>query len=201
MKLHIVSASGAGSTTLGQALAQHLNYPYFDSDSYFWEPSDPPFSVRREREERNQRITAALASTPDWVLGGSILNWGDTFRPVFDLVVFLWIPPALRLTRLRQRELTRYGTIIDTDPARRQQYLDFMAWAAAYDEPETTLSRRTLAAHEAWLATLACPVLELRADLTVAERVDRVLARMRTLDKNCFQISVAKRMVKQTIVS
>lgn len=33
-KIHILGAAGAGTTTLGKALAERLNIAYFDSDFY-----------------------------------------------------------------------------------------------------------------------------------------------------------------------
>ncbi|MEJ7664585.1 MAG: hypothetical protein WKG07_36235 [Hymenobacter sp.] len=47
MKLYVFGASGAGVSTLGAALAAILGATYFDGDAYFWEVSDPPFTVRR----------------------------------------------------------------------------------------------------------------------------------------------------------
>ncbi len=51
-KIHITGASGSGTTTLGRALAHLANVDHFDTDDYFWEPSDPPFSRPRLRDER-----------------------------------------------------------------------------------------------------------------------------------------------------
>jgi uridine kinase len=42
-RVHILGASGAGTTTLAQALAARLGCPQYDVDDYFWLPSDPPF--------------------------------------------------------------------------------------------------------------------------------------------------------------
>jgi adenylate kinase family enzyme len=56
MHINIFGASGSGVTTLGNALAEKLGYSYFDSDHYFWEKSDPPFTLRRDAEKRNSMI-------------------------------------------------------------------------------------------------------------------------------------------------
>ena len=176
MRLHIFGAAGAGVTTLGEALGGALAVPYFDSDAYFWEATEPPFTRRRPAAERDARLAADLAATESWVLGGSVLGWGADWRAAFDLVVFLWLPPALRLARLRRREQQRYGRELATNPARCAQYEEFMAWAGGYDDG-TAGGHRTLANHERWLGELRCPVLVLRGDLTVAERVAAVRKR------------------------
>lgn len=113
MRLHIFGASSSGVTTLGLALSETLSISYIDSDDYFWEKSEPPYTVRRQPAERNALIQQALEPA-SWILGGSIIDWGADVFPAFDLVVFFWVPPAIRMARLKKRELEKYGTIIYT---------------------------------------------------------------------------------------
>lgn len=173
MKIHLFGASGSGVTTTGKALAGAMGFPYFDSDAYYWLPSEPPFRHKRLASERNQLWWADLAQHPDWIFGGSAVSWGDFWQDALDLAVFLWIPPEVRMDRLARREYQRYGEVIYRDPDRKAQYDEFLAWAARYDDPGFT--RRSRAVHEGWIATLACPVLRLEGDLSVAERVDRIV--------------------------
>lgn len=112
--------------------------------------------------------------TPGWILGGSIYRWGDDVFPPFDLIVFLWLPPEIRLARLRAREQARYGDKLQTDPLCKKHHEQFLAWAADYDH-DTGLATRTLNAHETWLKKHAGPILRLDTDLTVTERIDRIL--------------------------
>jgi hypothetical protein len=67
----------AGSITLGEALGAKLGYPYFDTDFYFWEPSELPYTVKRGSNARFEWLSA------------------------FDLVVLLYVPPEIRLQRKR----------------------------------------------------------------------------------------------------
>ncbi|HEV2483277.1 MAG TPA: shikimate kinase [Puia sp.] len=62
MKIHIFGASGAGVTTLGQALAARLSLPYFDSDDYFWYATDPPFTTTRPAAQRNALILTHIGN-------------------------------------------------------------------------------------------------------------------------------------------
>jgi adenylate kinase family enzyme len=127
MKLHLFGASGTGVSTLGEALAEALGVPYFDTDTYFWEASDPPFTQRRPAAERDAWLARDLAQHTSWIVGGSIVGWDEKWLAAFDLVVFLWLPPALRLQRLHQREHARYGQLFRTDPsqaARTHAFLD-----------------------------------------------------------------------------
>ncbi|MDT3404626.1 shikimate kinase [Mucilaginibacter terrae] len=180
MKIHIVGASCAGSTTLGNALSAQTGLPYFDTDFYFWEPSEIPFTIKRDRDARITMLRDAVALHPNHIIGGSLVSWGNEWLAAFDLVVFLYVPPEIRIQRLKNRELERYGDIIYTDPERISAYQKFLEWAEAYDTNAPT--GRSLHVHEAWLSRVTCPVLEIRGDTTVAERVELILNKMKTIN-------------------
>ena len=179
MKIHIMGDSCAGSTTLGTALAQQLNYRLFDSDQYFWESAEKPFTVRRDPKLRNTMILHDTAQQPNWILSGSMVSWGPEWLHIFDLVVFLYIPHHIRMQRLHNRELERYGDAIFTDPERTANYQAFINWATGYDD--NTTKGRTLQVHENWLSQVSSPVLEIRGDTTVQQRVDLILEKMKEL--------------------
>jgi adenylate kinase family enzyme len=107
--LHILGASGSGTSTLGAALAQRFGYTHLDTDDYFWEPTTPPFQQIRARQQRQALLGAALDAHSRWVLSGSLCGWGDLFIPHFDLVIFLFVPQEIRLARLKAREQRRLG--------------------------------------------------------------------------------------------
>jgi adenylate kinase family enzyme len=173
-RLHILGASGAGTTTLGGALARRLGAAHLDTDDFFWLLTDPPFEAIRPRPERQALLGEALARHPSWVLSGSLCGWGDVFVPCFERVVFLWLAPDIRLARLVAREQARYGAAaIAPGGPRHAKSEAFLAWAARYDDggPE----ERTRALHEGWLAALPCPVLRLTTPATVEAHVAEVM--------------------------
>jgi len=171
-RVHITGASGAGTTTLGRALAERMRAPHLDTDDYFWLPTNPPFRTPRLREERLALLDADLPHAGAFVLSGSNRGWGDPLIPRYTLVVFLSVPTAIRLVRLRARERARYGAEIEPGGRMHAHFLEFIAWASRYDDgPETMRSR---AAHEQWLAALPCPVLRLERTGAVAEHVEAI---------------------------
>jgi adenylate kinase family enzyme len=173
--VHILGASGAGTTTLAAAVAARLGYAHLDTDDFFWLPTDPKFEAIRARPERQALLGEALARPGGWVLSGSLCGWGDVFIPLFDLVVFISLPPDIRLARLARREAGRYGAgAIAPGGAHHARYEAFMAWAAAY---ETGSVERNRAMHEQWLTTLPCPVLRLTSVAPVRQHVEHVVAR------------------------
>ena len=174
MKLHILGASGSGVTTLGRELATRLNVQYFDADDFYWEKSYPPFTVKRNPEERNLKLKTRLNESEDYILGGSVMNWGDDLLPKFDLIVFLYIPKEIRIERLRKRELERNGEVIYKDPEWNKRFEEFISWAADYDD-NTGIAKRTLIAHEAWIEKTGSPVIRIFGDLNAEERMNTML--------------------------
>ena len=53
--IHIFGASGAGTSTLGRAVAEKTGYTFLDSDDYLWMPTDPQYTTKRPSEERVDR--------------------------------------------------------------------------------------------------------------------------------------------------
>ena len=124
-RLRVFGASGAGTSTLGRALAERLGIAHLDTDDFFWLPTDPPFTAVRPREERLARLSTVLGRASDgWALSGSLAGWGDPLIPRFGLAVFLTLDPELRLARLRERERRRYGAAIEPGGARRLAVVD-----------------------------------------------------------------------------
>jgi adenylate kinase family enzyme len=171
LRIHITGASGTGTTTLGRALAAELDCQHFDTDDYFWEPTDPPYQQKRDLEERSRLLHADLEEYERWVLSGSIGSWGDFAIPFFDLVIFLRLPTELRLERLARREYNDFGDAILPGGSMHRIYTDFMEWAARYDT--AGMEQRSLVSHEAWLASLHRPILRLEGDMSTDERVGR----------------------------
>jgi len=172
--IHILGASGTGTSTLARGLATALESQAFDTDDFFWRPTDPPFQGKRPAPERVALMQEMFLPRADWVLSGSATGWGDPIIPYLTHVVFLSMPAPARLARLRQRERRRYGALIQPGGAREAAYRGFLDWAMGYDdEGFTGRSRR---AHEAWLAGLACPVIRLDAGQSADVVLEQALA-------------------------
>ncbi len=160
-RIHILGAAGAGTTTLGMALAERLSIAYFDSDNFYWQQTEAPFTVARPKPERIRLLQEQTAGLEGWVLSGSLCGWGDPMIAHFTHVVFLRLAPEIRLHRLRLREVQRYGEQILEGGSRHANSVAFLAWAARYDDGNHSL--RSLRRHESWLKALRCPVIRLDA--------------------------------------
>lgn len=171
-----MGASCAGSTTLGKTLADYLNCTCFDTDEYFWLPSAIPYTLRRESAERNAMLKNDFLKEDNVIVSGSLVSWGEEWLAMFDLVVFLYVPHQIRMQRLHNREVERYGDTIFSDPIRIGLYKEFTSWATGYDDNST--NGRNLGVHLDWLGKLNCTVLKIEGDTTVTERIRLTVRKM-----------------------
>ena len=162
LQLLVTGAAGAGTSTLASALATSMDLACQEADELYWHDTDPPFQHKRVLSERARMLAEVLARHPRLVVAGSIDGWGEPVESAFDAIVFLNAPTEVRLARLREREVTRYG----------QADADFIAWAAQYETGG--LPGRSRPRHEAWLAGRTCSVIRLDSTRPVADLVAQV---------------------------
>ena len=174
-RVHIVGASGSGTTSLASEIAGKYGHHRLDTDDFFWVPTDPPYREMRPRDQRLALLRQALLDSVPWVLSGSLCGWGDPLIAEFDLVVFLVVPTPVRLARLRAREIMRYGQqAIAPGGTFHEAHVAFLEWAGGYDTGG--LGMRSRALHEAWLATLPGAVVRLEGDRSVGEQLAKIEA-------------------------
>ena len=169
-RIHILGASGSGTTTLGEALATHLALLFFDSVQFYWENWPIDFLKKREPDVRERLLHASLSSATEWILSGSIDGWKSEIENRFSHLIFLYLEPTLRMQRLRQREVDRFGeAALAPGGSQREDATYFLTWASHYDDG--TREGRSLPRHEAWMKGLSCPLLRLNSALSVSDLV------------------------------
>ena len=164
MRILVTGASGSGTTTLAHALAERLGIAHFDGDDYFWLPTNPPFTHKRDAKDRLQSLSADLSYHESSVLSGSVMGWGAELDDSFSLVVFLTLDAEIRVERLRLREIARFGA---ADP-------EFLRWAAQYEEGLPPGRSRKM--HEEWLSARKHPVLRIDGNSSVEQRISLVMS-------------------------
>ncbi|NRA66984.1 MAG: hypothetical protein HRU19_21020 [Pseudobacteriovorax sp.] len=162
MKIHILGASGSGTTSLGKALAERFQLTHFDSDDYYWQKTDPPFRQKNSVEDRHKSLLGDMAGLVGWILSGSMDSWSDPFRPLFDAVLYIQSDANNRVKRLREREFGEYGDRVKEGGDMFDEHESFIKWAYQYDKGE--LDGRSRKRHQEWMKTLNCPILSIRND-------------------------------------
>lgn len=148
-RIHILGASGSGTSTLGAEISKVFGFTHLDTDNYYWLPTNPPFTMPRELEERIALMEKDIISAEKVVITGSLCGWGDVFIQYFDLVVHITTPTGVRVGRLEKREYQRYGKRILPGGDMYNDHIEFIKWAKAYDFGDLGMRSKTL--HKEWL--------------------------------------------------
>lgn len=155
--IHIFGASGSGTSSLGEKLSKEFGYTLMDTDSYFWMPTEPPFTQIRPRQERVERMIQDIRLSENVVISGSLSDWGYDIFPFFTLAVRIEMEQSLRMERLIQREKAKYGSRIEAGGDMYEHHIAFMEWARAYDSGG--MDMRSKALHDVIQKQFPCDVL------------------------------------------
>lgn len=167
--IHILGASGSGTTTLGKELEKEFGFAHLDTDDFYWEPTNPPYQKGRPRTERSKLLLNALQKHSRWVVAGSLCGWGDDIIPLFDLVIYLWVPTNVRIERLQKREINRFGQeVLNPGNIIHEQYNKFINWASIYDT--AGLETRSKLKHESWIKeNIKCSIIRYEGKIELNE--------------------------------
>lgn len=128
-----------------------------DADDYYWLPTNPMYTTKRPPAERIARMKQDISRFGSVVISGSLVDWGDELISAFTLAVRVVTDTTIRLDRIRRREYEKFGPRIETGGDMHQQHLDFLNWAAGYDDGD--LDTRSRMKHDMWQQKLTCPLL------------------------------------------
>ena len=185
MHIHLLGPSGSGTSTLGKAISTECNYPWFDSDDFFWMKTDQPFSVKRKRDERIEMLKSTLEMNDNWVLSGNITGWGDFLRNQFDLVIYKYVDPEIRIERLNRREKDRFGKRIDYGNDMYENHVKFIEWARSYENGD--MNMRSKLSENEWMKDLKCEILRFDGINELNDEVDIVISRIKKIIEQSLQ--------------
>lgn len=157
--IHIYGASGSGTSTLGRAISDTWNFSFLDVDDYFWLPTDPRYTVKREISQRLMLLKRDIAASEQTVVSGSLVDWGDALIPWFTLAIRLETSTEIRIARIKAREELAFGARIRPGGDMYRQHQEFLQWAAQYDTGD--IHMRSRAKHDQWQKLLQCRQLVL----------------------------------------
>ena len=155
--IHIFGASGSGTTTLAREISSRFGYFHMDTDDYFWLPTNPMFTAKRDKSERLALMKKDIEIHEKIVISGSLCDWGDALIPYFDLAIRVVTDTETRLQRLKEREYRRFGNRIHEGGDMYDEHMKFLIWAGKYDTADASM--RSKAKHDEWQTLLSCPVI------------------------------------------
>ncbi len=152
--IHIYGASGSGTSTIGKKICDELGYRFMDTDDYFWMPTNPKFTTKREKNDRLCLMKEDIKVSENVVISGSLVDWGDELIPQFTLVIRVVTDTDIRIERLHKREYQRFGSRIEAGGDMFDNHKEFIEWAKEYDTG--SIDMRSKAKHDYWQQLLSC---------------------------------------------
>lgn len=170
--IYIYGASGSGTSTFGRYICHKLGYFFMDIDDYFWQPTNPPYQLKRSISDRLEGLKKDLVKHDKVVLSGSLVDWGDELIPSFCLTLRLETDTTIRIDRLKKRERERFGNRIDVGGDLYETHQHFLKWAASYDQGG--LDRRSRLKFDTWQKQLSCPQIVLDGSLPIEKNFKKI---------------------------
>lgn len=170
----IIGPSGSGKTSLGRLVADKLGYPYFDVDDYIWRTdTQEPYTVMYSREEKISRLNDDISPYDHFVMAGSMSSFHYAFDDKFKMMVFLYVEPAIRVQRVYDRALERFGDRILEGGDMHESHLRFLEANQRYE----TDGSPNLNEQREWLNNMSCAKIELDGTDSLESNANRIISK------------------------
>lgn len=154
----IIGPSGSGKTTLGKMVAQKLGYPYFDVDDYIWKQNtEHPYTQMYTRAEKIGRLRNDIAPYEHFVMAGSMSSFHYAFDAMFEMMVLLYVSPDIRVERVHQRAIQRFGERVLEGGDMYEAHMKFLNDNRRYEGDGSPNWNE----QKAWMQNMSCVKMEL----------------------------------------
>lgn len=171
-RIHILGASGSGTTTMAKAISSKYGYFHMDTDNYFGVNTQIPFTEKRDVNERLEMMKKDLNEHENVVSSGIFYPWGDELKHYFDYIICLDTDVEIRKKRLIEREWRMFGSRMLVNGDMHEQFNRFLRWALNYDlNVNEDISRRKT---DEWLNNVPGKVIRLDGSLPINENLKNI---------------------------
>jgi adenylate kinase family enzyme len=172
MKIQVIGASGSGKSTLCKYISEKSGIYWIDTDKYLWK--DSSFTENNSIEARFRMYNDDISNHQDYVVSGSVHSWNPEGFNDRDLLVLLIIDEEIRMNRVYNRELSRFGEKMLPGGEHYQITCEFLDWCKTY---LTAVEKATnsLASHMLRLKESSCKTLILNGNQPVETLCECVL--------------------------
>ena len=186
----MMGLNGAGKSTLAHALSKHLGYYEMDVEDYYFPEQkssrqyvldhatcvpteylgELPFSSTRSKSEVEDALRRDIASHPQFVLSGVTMNWSNDILSAIKIAFLVETPLEVRLKRIQEREIKRFGIRVLPGGNMYGQQCDFCRIVAEKDDSIVYKSAQRL----------QCPVIILDGTEPIDVNIQRVMTELST---------------------
>ena len=170
MGILICGLNGCGKSTLGRMLADRLSYTFIDNEDLYFPKTDNvyQFADPRSKEEVIKLLEKKVEADKRFVFAAVKGDYGDKLLNALDLVIYIEVPKEIRLERVRQRSVDKFGARV---MPRGDLFRKENNWYALVESrPEDYTSK--------WLERIYCPVIKLDGTKSPEENLEILIAGM-----------------------
>lgn len=175
MVIHVMGASGSGTSSLGEFLGKALGFDVIESDFYKWKQTIPEFQVMRPIEESNTLLLDKIKACKNLIITGS-LHSNDVVFKYIDLIVYLKCPTFVRMKRIKQRDVETGRNSMLTEGEVYENYLGFLELAQNYNK--LGLDKRSKASQMWVIKSCNCPTLKINTNQKMEKVRQKVLKKV-----------------------
>ena len=160
----IVGGNGSGKTTLGKYLAALLAYKHIDVEDYYFKQSAVPYADPRSKEEVQKLILEDIHQYGHFVLSAVNGDMGEEINDLYRHIVYLQAPLDIRIKRVKQRSLDKFGSRVLEGGDMFEQEQNFYRFVAS----------RSLDQTDNWIKKMCLPVLCLDGTAPISDNIIRI---------------------------
>ena len=167
----ICGLNGSGKTTLASALAKKLNFKHMDVEDYYFTSADNPYQSSRTREEVEQLLLEDIKLNPCFVFSAVNGNMAKEINACYDMVIYLDVPVDIRMKRIRQRAIDKFGNRVLSGGDMYEQEEKFFEYA----------EKRKPDKIEEWLNTMVSKCIHLDGTKPISESIKTIVENMQVI--------------------
>lgn len=163
-KIIVCGLNGAGKSTIVRAMGNRTGWATGDIEDYYFPKTDlaHPWAVRRTEEKIAVLLQHDLRAHDNFILAAVRGNYGEEVPKLFTAAVFISAPKEIRMQRVRQRAIDKFGDRVMKGGDMYESEQAFYQMIAKRSEKTVT----------DWLAGLQILVITIDGTRPVAESVE-----------------------------
>ena len=168
MGILICGLNGVGKSNLGKQLAERLGWQFIDNEDLYFPKTDTEYAYSdpRGKEEVVRLLEEKIEKDRRFIFAAVKGDYGEKLLSLLDCIIVVSVPREIRLARVRERALQKFGDRIlaGGDLAQRES-----AWFVQVESrPEDYV--------EKWLETVDCPIILVDGTRPIEENVEYLLS-------------------------
>ncbi len=164
----ICGLNGVGKSTLGKRLAERLGCRFIDNEDLYFPKTDVKYAYSnpRGKEEVIRLLEEQIKKDRRFVFAAVRGDYGDKLLSLLDCIIVVDVPREIRLARVRERSLRKFGDRILDGGDLAQRENDWFRLVES--RPEDYV--------EKWLEAVDRPVFRVDGTRPVDENVEYLVS-------------------------